>query len=80
MNLDEHLEQFRLRFLQDALSHAHAPNWLRRADAFEAARPRNGDYLGGAGQDALDARDDRLAARARACRSHARLMLGGDLG
>jgi hypothetical protein len=36
MDLDDHLDHFRARVLQDALAEATADYWHRRADAFAA--------------------------------------------
>jgi hypothetical protein len=42
-----HVEHFQHRVIQDALAEATAAYWRRRADQFDAAQPRPGDYLGG---------------------------------
>lgn len=44
---DEYLDHFRARVLQDAFAEATADYWLRRAEAYEAARPRLTDHPGG---------------------------------
>lgn len=74
-SLREHVENFRRRVLQDALLEAEAAYWLRRAEAFEAARPRPGEYVGQATPLELAARDDRLVTTALACRRRAQLAL-----
>lgn len=75
----EHVDHFRRRVLADALQEATAAYWERRAEVFEAARPRRGDYFGNATRDDLRAQDERLAAMARACRSRAAVsLLGGE--
>lgn len=45
--LVEHVDHFQRRVIADALLDASATRWLQRADEFEAARPRLGDYHGG---------------------------------
>lgn len=59
------------RVVQDAIASAMAQTWQRRAVAFDNARPRAGDYSGGATKTDLEARDRDLAATARACRARA---------
>lgn len=73
MNLDDHLTQFSLRILRDAMNEATAAYWLRRAEAFEAARPRPGDYPGNATMRDLRDADQRCRAAADACRRQATL-------
>lgn len=46
----------------------------RRADAFDGARPRPGDFAGHAGVTELAARDHRLSEEARRLRRHALLL------
>lgn len=79
IDLGQHLDRFVQDVIADALSSAQARYWRRRAEACEAAIPRDGDFLGKAGTEGVEARTDSLTAKATACRSHARLMLGGDL-
>lgn len=67
-----HLDHFQRRVIQDAFSDAAASTWLRRARAFEAARPRPGDYPGKATPDDLRAADARCREAAEACRVKAR--------
>lgn len=67
------LERVAVRVLEDAFTEAVPDYWERRAERFEAARPRPGDFPGRAGQAALDAADARLAATAQACREAAEL-------
>jgi hypothetical protein len=71
-------EHFRQRLLQDALAEALSIYWERRAQAFLDARPRAGDFQGGATAEQLAALDRRLAATAQACRHRASLGLGAD--
>jgi hypothetical protein len=75
INID--LEHFRARTLQDALTEATAQCWLRRAQQFEDAAPRQGDYHGHATGDELLDRWERCQATATACRRHAQVLLGG---
>lgn len=59
------------RVLEDAYAEAAAAYWLRRAERFEAARPRSGDFVGQATAAELAALDARVAAAAQACRNRA---------
>lgn len=68
------VEHFRARVLQDALNEATAAYWRRRAEAFQASRPRPDDYHGHATVQELRDRDQWCAAIARACRHRAELM------
>lgn len=68
---DADLLHFSTRVLRDAMNEATAVYWLRRAEQFEAARPRPGDYFGQATRDDVRAQDERCAAMARACRARA---------
>lgn len=70
-----YLEHFQFRVLQDALAEASNDHWLRRAEAFEAARPRHGDFHGQATHEALQARWDRLTEQTQACRAAAQVAL-----
>lgn len=69
--LIEHVEHFQNRVMQDALAEATAAYWERRAEVFEWARPRPGDYAGLATPADLLAADARCAAVADACRKRA---------
>lgn len=80
-------ETMRRRAVQDAILNASAWQWRRRADLFDWARPKPGDYLGGpvdweTGAPAeflefpTDA-DRRCAAAALACREHAAALEAG---
>jgi hypothetical protein len=71
------LDHFRARLLQDALTEALAATWLRRAELFEWAAPRPGDYVGGATPQQLAEAATRCGATARVCRWHAELILSG---
>lgn len=68
-------EQARLRCLQDALSEGLALTFERRAELFEWARPKPGDFLGNASAADIAARDERLRDDADRCRRHAQLLL-----
>ena len=74
MDLMEHVDQFTRRVVLDALVSADSWHWVRRAEAFEGALPRPDDYLGQASPEALEARRERLTAKAEACRKHADLL------
>lgn len=67
----DRIDAFQRRVLQDALAEATAIYWRRRADTFEWARPRPGDYFGQATREQLAESDARCAAMARACRTRA---------
>lgn len=75
----ERLTRFAARVILDALAEGSADYWRRRAEAFDAARPRLGDFTGRATADDLLALDARMIARARACRAAAELARRGDL-
>lgn len=77
-DLQQYVDHFRARVLQDALTEATATYWHRRATALEAARSRPGDYQGRASLESIRARDARLSAAARACRRRASLALLHD--
>lgn len=72
INID--IEHFRARLLQDALTQATADYWERRAQQFEDAAPRKGDYHGNASRDDLLDAWERCRATALACRRHAQLL------
>lgn len=74
MRLSQSIEHFQRRVLEDALTHATAQFWRRRAADFEAARPKRGEFHGRATREELDEADARCAAVAQACRRHADLM------
>jgi hypothetical protein len=69
-------EPVRRRAVQDAISAVLPQTWKRRAEEFERARPRPGDFTGRA--TAAEA-DERCRIVAENCRNHARL-LGGEFG
>lgn len=73
MNVEEQIDLFTACVIRDAINHATAAYWERRADAFEKALPHPGDYLGrSTGADRAE-RERRLRTRIRACRNAARL-------
>ena len=76
--LDAYLLSFARRILADALSEAMPAVWLRRAEALEAAAPREGDYHGTATREELSARWTRCRETAEACRRHAALLAASD--
>lgn len=64
-----------MRVLTDCLNEATRAYWLRRAEQFEAARPRPGDFHG---QSTLEDRRRRwreLTAIANACRARAEVSV-----
>lgn len=65
---------FRARMLQECLSSALPSVWERRAQAWEAARPRQSDFNGRASSVELRDRDERCRDMAESCRRHARLL------
>lgn len=67
-------ESIRRRAVQEALSGALAQTWERRADTFQWAAPRAGDFNGDATPDELGERSRRCEATAAACRRHAQLI------
>jgi hypothetical protein len=73
------VEHSRARFLQDALNEATRTYWLRRADTFEAAKPRVGDHFGKLTREEVRAQWHRLDQIARACRARAEVSLVDEL-
>jgi len=69
----ERLAHFRCRVLADALSEATRDYWRRRAEAFEDAAPRPGDFPGRATPEELRAARRRCLDAAAACRARASL-------
>ena len=74
LDLEAHVQHFRARVLQDALTEATAAYWERRAAMFEWARPRRGDFVGQATPAELADADARCAMIAENCRRHAKLL------
>lgn len=71
-DLGVHVEHFRYRVMQDALTEATAAYWRRRADLFAAALPRPDDYTGRATAAELEEQRLRVAEAVLACRQRAR--------
>jgi hypothetical protein len=67
-------EPIRRRVVQDAMNDALACTWRRRAELFEWARPRPGDFNGNATAAEMAERDRLLVAQAKACRNKAILL------
>ncbi|QCV88209.1 hypothetical protein FEZ32_07445 [Acidipropionibacterium jensenii] len=68
-----------LRLLQDALIDGDAHYWQRRAQQFEDARRKPGEYLGRTTPEERDLRDRALVETAEACRAKAAFVeLYGD--
>ena len=67
----DHIDHFQRRVIQDALLDGSAAYWRRRAEAFEWARPRPGDFAGRATQAELAEIDRRCVTAAEACRARA---------
>lgn len=66
------------RVLTDALAEGTDAYWQRRAEAFEKAAPRPGDFNGRATPAELAARAERCRATAAACRARASLEEHGQ--
>jgi hypothetical protein len=77
VDLAEHVEHFRARVLQDALTEALPSYWAMRAEQFQAAAPRPGDFNGNATPEELQARLVDCLITAAACRRHAELLGAG---
>lgn len=69
--------QHHQRVLADALAEATSTYWERRAEAFENAAPRPGDYPGMATAADLSAARERCLSTAAACRARASLEAPG---
>lgn len=68
-----------IRLLQDALLDGDVHYWQRRAQQFEDARRKPGEYVGKTTQAEREARDRDLAETALACRHKAQFIrLYGD--
>jgi hypothetical protein len=72
--LRRYLEHFRRRVLTDALLEGTHSYWIRRAQAFEDASPREGDHPGQATDTDLDQQTQQLTDLAIMCRHHAQLL------
>lgn len=67
-------EAARRRAMQEAISYALAGQWRRRAETFEDAVPRPGDFTGRATQEELVEATERCRLTALACRQRAALI------
>lgn len=74
MIAEEVAEQIRFRGLVDSFQQCTAAWWERRAQVFEDAMPRPGDFAGRATEAELAVRSARCAEAARLCREHAQLL------
>jgi hypothetical protein len=70
------LTQLQRRVVAETVLSAEAATWERRAATLEAARPRPGEFHGGATSEDLTRRWRELTDMAVACRSHAALLRG----
>jgi hypothetical protein len=78
-SLGDHLAYFERRLLADAINTATGAYWLRRAKAFEDAKPRPDDYRGNATDADLRAAWTRCDAAAKACRARANVAPADDV-
>lgn len=76
-DLIEHIDHFQRRVVQEAIADATAEYWTRRAEAFEAAAPRLGDFNGRATLRDLRAAEKRCRDSAEACRARAAVAIRG---
>lgn len=76
LQIQDVAQRLAARVIEDALTSVTPDFWRRRAEVFEWARPRPGDFIGRAAEAELAARDARLAGMAEACRRHAELVEG----
>lgn len=77
-DLADYVAHFRYRVLQDALNEGTRTHWLRRAETFEQAKPRLGEFHGQATKAELSARWRSLDEMAKACRNRAAMALIQD--
>lgn len=68
------VDHFQRRVIQDALNEARRRWWLQRAEDFERAKPRPGEYAGQATIEQLRARWKWCHHTAQACRNKAALV------
>lgn len=73
--LGAYVMHFQARVLQDALTEAAGAYWSRRAETFEAAKPRPDEFHGKATRQELSARWCLMDKTARACRERASVSL-----
>lgn len=67
------LNQFVLRLLQDCITEATGTYWIKRAETFEAARPKLDEFYGRADVTEMRRRWQELTEIANACRARAQL-------
>lgn len=72
-DLDDYAQHFAGRVLADAITAANREQLLKRADDFDAAKPRPGDFTGQADPQTLREIWQRCEQKARALRSAATL-------
>jgi len=72
--VEQYVEAFARRIVEDAMIAGDRACSLRRAEAFERSRPRTGDFTGRATREDLARRDRDLAAVAEAWRNRATLL------
>lgn len=75
-DLSAHVARFQARVCQDAWAEAWSVYWVRRAETFEAAAARPGDFTGQATEAEQDERARRIVETAVACRNRATLVDG----
>lgn len=73
--MSEYFEHFAARCVQDAINSGLRATWLRRRDAFLAARPRPGEFHGAKTPAQLRSRWMELTEVARACEARAEVSL-----
>lgn len=78
LEVEEYVEHFHRRVLQDALNQATRTYWLRRAEQFEDAKPRLDDYHGNATRAELSRQWNLAHETAEACRRRAEAALFQD--
>lgn len=77
-DLADYIANFQRRVLQDALNEATRSYWLRRAETFEDAKPRLGEFHGAAIPAELSRQWNRAHQTAEACRNRAAMALIQD--
>ena len=70
-SLGQTLDRWARRLLTDCLNEATRSYWLKRAESFERAKPRVGDFHGASTREELSERWRRADEIARACRMRA---------
>ena len=79
--LVQHIDHMQRRVLQDCIIEQTRRYWIKRAEQFEAARPKHGDFTGRMTREELSAQWCRLTTIANACRSKAEhfVLIEADL-